>query len=396
MIRGRIRACCVAAGIAAVPARGSDVVVHTFQGGSDGANPQSPLISDQSNNLYGTTVQGGSGTNCHSGDSGGCGTVYRLAPDGTETVLYAFTGGCDGANPNGGLVADQAGNLYGTTAKGGDCSSDEGFGTVYKLAADGTETVLHSFSGGTDGEYPSSSLTIDRKDNLFGEAAGGGKNQCCGVVFRASPVGRLKVLHTFSGGSEGGIPAGGMIMDKSGNLYGTTSHGGGTGCNPSGCGTVFKLAPDGTLSVVYAFQGVSDGAFPEFGVVADRSGNLYGATVAEGAGRNGTVFKVTPEGTESVLYSFPFGSVYKPAAGVILDKVGNLYGLAATSQSRHCSECGLVFKITPNGTETQVGKFKGLGGRDPAASLLLKNEVLYGTAVVGGTFGYGVVFSMEK
>jgi len=214
-----------------ISVQGSERALYAFKGGSDGANPYSGVILDGAGNLYGTTVNGGS-ENCQYG----CGTVFRLAPGGNETVLYAFTGGADGSDPFRGLVRDKNGNLYGTTLLGGGY----GYGAIFKLAPDGTETVLHSFSGGNDGANPYAGLIRDSAGFLYGTTTAGGANGK-GAVFQLAPDGTLKVLHSFTGGKDGTSPYAGLIRDKKGHLYGTTYGGGGTGCNGTGCGTVFKL-----------------------------------------------------------------------------------------------------------------------------------------------------------
>ena len=218
------------------------------------------------------------------------------------TTLYPFTGtgSGDGAYPNAGLIADPAGNLYGTTQVGGadpSCNQAPGCGTVFQLTASGTLTVLHSFIG-SDGEQPFAGLIADAEGNLHGTTWGGGANGR-GTVFQLDTSGTLTVLYSFTGGSDGGDPTAGLIADAAGNLYGTTLEGGTTGsCNrPYGCGTVFQLTPSGTLTVLHSFTG-SDGASPEAGLLADAAGNLYGTTHSGGAGTScvqgcGTVFELT-------------------------------------------------------------------------------------------------------
>jgi uncharacterized repeat protein (TIGR03803 family) len=227
-----------------------------------------------------------------------------------ETVLYSFKGGSDGSNPAAGLIVDSSGNLYGTTFNGGGgsgCGSDFGCGTAFKLAPDGTETVLHAFTGGSDGGLPEAGLIADGSSNLYGTAYQGGASNL-GVVFKLAPDGTETVLYSFKGGGDGGVPAGTLIADSSGNLYGTTSEGGGSGCFGNGCGTVFKLAPDGTETVLHAFTGGSDGAHPNVALIADGAGNLYGTTGGGGITLCyegcGTVFKLAPDGTETVLHAF--------------------------------------------------------------------------------------------
>jgi uncharacterized repeat protein (TIGR03803 family) len=322
---------------------------------SDGAGPGSGgsgVIADASGNLYGTTEFGGAVS--YPG-----GTVFKVTPTGSETVLYSFTGGSDGSLPNAGLIADAAGNLYGMTNAGGVVCIGIGCGVVFEVTPSGTETVLHRFTFG-DGATPvAGSLIADAAGNLYGTtSAGGTGNQ--GTVFQLMPSGTLTVLYTFTGGSDGAAPSAGLIADGVGNLYGTASAGG-----TSGNGTVFKVMPSGTETVLYSFcpGGVTctDGVNPEANLIADAAGNFYSTTqnggspnVCGGGVGCGTVFKLTPSGTETVLYSFcPGGGSCTdgagPVAGLIADAAGNLYG---TTSAGGTSGHGTVFKVTPSGTES--------------------------------------------
>lgn len=383
-------------------------VLHAFAGGNDGINPQAGLIADKAGNLYGTTVEGGNG--CSGGYT--CGTVFELAPDGTETVLHAFTGGNDGYFPQAALIQDKAGNLFGTTDEGG---ANYGGGTVFKLAPDGTETVLHTFTGGNDGDSPQAGLVEDKAGNLYGTTTIGGAgcgnrySTGCGTVFEVAPDGTETVLHAFAGGNDGFSPRAGLILDKAGNLYGTTTEGGGAGCEYYGCGTVFKIAPDGTETVLYAFAGGNDGEEPEAGLIEDKAGNFYGTT-AMGGGTGcqqiallgcGTVFKLTPDGTETVLYSFTGknGDGDLPLAGLIRDKAGNFFGTTTQGGGNGClAGCGIVFKLAADGTETVLYAFgSGSLGAEPFAGLIEgAHGRLYGTTYKGGKYGYGTVFRLRK
>jgi len=240
---------------------------------SDGALPSGPLIADSSGNLYGTTTAGPFG-----------GTVFKLAPDGRETVLYAFCrqSNCsDGSEPVTGVVADSAGNLYGTTFSGG--AND--YGAVFKLASDGTETVLHSFcqpKSCEDGANPSSGVIMDSGGNLYGSTLlGGTGSDNCGVVYKIAADGTETILHDFSG-TDGCTPAG-LAFDGNGNILGVTSSGGsGAKCPSEGCGTVFKLAPGGTETVLLNFWKTSLGRMPVDPLTRDPSGNWYGTTLIGG------------------------------------------------------------------------------------------------------------------
>jgi uncharacterized repeat protein (TIGR03803 family) len=382
-------------------------VLHEFHSGADGAFPVASLVIDNMGNLYGTTVAGGGGGEC--GNFTDCGTVFKVTRTGTETILHTFIGGCDGANPRSGFVMDDAGNMYGTTQIGGVCNNALGFGTVYKLTPSGTVSLLYIFQGGADGENPVGNLAADGQGDLYGAASGGDPNGCsggCGLVFRVTPQGAKTDAYAFRGGADGQWPYGDVIIDTGGNIYGTTLSGGGSGCNGQGCGTVFKVAPNGTETVLYAFQGGADGWYPENGVVMDGAGNLYGTTETGGSSDAGTVFKVTPAGAHSVLYSFLGGADGgDPQAGVILDGSGNLYGTTyGGGTGKGCKSsggCGVVFEVTPDGTETVLHTFDKnknphLGAYPAAALLLGRKGSLYGTTLKGGHHNNGVVFELKR
>jgi len=306
-------------------------VLHAFIG-TDGANPVAGLVMDGSGNLYGATGQGGSG-------SGGEGTVFELVPSGsgtwTESVLHTFTGGSDGAHPFSGPVEDNAGNLYGTTNRGG--ASDDG--TIYKIDSSGNETVLYSFGGSPDGAYPYGALIMDSSGNLYGTTGEGGTSNL-GAVFEFSTAGQLTVLHSFTGGEQGAYPNGALLFDSSGNLYGTTNEGG-----LGNHGTVFKIDSSNNFSVLYEFHGEKNGFSPESALVTDGQGNFYGTSNEGGdADKDGTIFKLTAAGVESILYEFPAGGAGAyPYSGVVMDASGNLYG--ATINGGHTNS-GVVYKLT--------------------------------------------------
>ncbi|HEY3778975.1 MAG TPA: choice-of-anchor tandem repeat GloVer-containing protein [Rhizomicrobium sp.] len=364
-------------------------VLYSFGGKSgDGYNPTGRLLRDAGGNLYGATFNGGTGV-C---DQTNCGTVYRLAPDGTETVLHSFAGPYgDGGEPYGaGPIADRKGNLYGTTYEGGT----HNFGAIYKLAPKGKETLLYSFTGTDDGGAPMGGL-VRSGGNLYGTTIGGGAYRE-GTVFKLARDGTESVLHSFGSGSDGVAPyQGGLVADNAGNLYGTTSTGGAYG----GGGTVFRVAPDGTEMVLYSFTGYSDGLGPYSGVILDKQGNIYGTTVlggGTGCGENGcgTVFKLAPDGTETVLHAFTGGSDgSQPIGDLVIDKEGNLYG---TTDSGGAGYEGVVFKLTPDGTETVLHAFNGGDGDSPVGGLILYEGNLYGTTAGGGANNAGTVFEVTK
>jgi uncharacterized repeat protein (TIGR03803 family) len=284
-------------------------------------------------------------------------TFTMLSPVGAaraqdDVILHAFTGGTDGAGPYGGLIADKEGNVFGTTLGGGDACHDGGCGTVFQIAPDDTETILYAFGNGKKFYLgPLAGLIADKDGNLYGTTVGGGNfnayhcgNSGCGTVFELAPDGTETTLYAFEGKSDGSEPYAGLIRDKPGNLYGTTLFGGNANCH-AGCGTVFRIAPDGTETVLYSFKGGSDGEYPDGGVIADKAGNLYGTTSAGGANAAGTAFKLSPDGKEKVLHAFTGGSGgAEPYAGLILGKGGNLYGTTLEGGDPSCA-CGTVFEI---------------------------------------------------
>lgn len=371
-------------------------VLHSFSG-SDGASPWAGLVMDSSGNLYGTTDFGGSNA-C----VGGCGTVFKLDTSGRLTVLHRFSGS-DGASPTTDLVIDSSGNLYGTTGAGGssDCAY-YGCGTVFKLDTSGTLTVLHSFSGFSDGGWPYAGLVMDSSGNLYGMTVTGwgGSNACllygCGTVFKLDTSGSgFTVLHVIAGyPPDGGLPSGALVIDSSGNLYGTTL-GGGAFSNACGgaCGTVFKLDTSRRLTVLHSFSG-GDGANPYGGLVLDTSGNLYGTTVGGGSdacfNRCGTVFKLDTSGNGfTVLHSFSGSDGQWPYGGLALDSSGNLYGTTAAN--------GTVFKLDTSGNNfTVLHRFASSDGSWPLSRLAIDSSGnLYGTASMGGSSNQGTVFEIS-
>jgi uncharacterized repeat protein (TIGR03803 family) len=314
---------------------GKQTALYSFAGlGGDGEDPYiGTLARDAAGNLYGTTSLGGIyDQSCFLG----CGIVYKVDENGEETVLHRFSGtGVDGFSPGSGVVRDSSGNLYGTTEFGGTF----GQGTVYKVDANGKETILYNFSGGTDGGVPIAGLTLNPKGNLFGTATSGGID-FAGVVFQVDPSGTETVLYSFTGGTDGGTPSGGLVQDSAGHLYGTTSFGG-----ANGFGTVFEITSIGAETVLHSFTGGADGVTPGYAsLVRDAAGNLYGTTPGGGAHSVGTVFKVDTKGVETVLHAFDQADGYLPNGTLALDSKGNLYG---TTVYGGAYGGGVVFKIAP-------------------------------------------------
>lgn len=360
-------------------------VLYSFQNTTDGSNPQVGLYS---NAIYGTTFLGGDPT-C------ACGTVFELTTTGTFTTLYSFVG-TGGANPIGGLLADTKGNLYGTTSQGGA----ESAGTVFKLSPPAqsggawTETVIHSFKGGTDGAHPDAGLTADSAGNLYGTTNQGGAFNY-GTVFKLTK-GKESVLYSFSGSPDGANPYAGVILDSAGNLYGTTNSGG-----ASNSGTVFKLTPQGAETVLHSFNGTTDGAFPSSTLAMDASDNLYGTanqggSQQAGSQQEGTIFEVASTGKFSVLHTFttrPKGA--NPAAGVILYSDGNLYG--TTTEGGDSDDDGTIFDLNPaTGSFTLLHTFaSGNYGNYPYTGLISDSAGnFYGATESGGTGRRGLVYKI--
>jgi uncharacterized repeat protein (TIGR03803 family) len=348
----------------------------------DGAQPTGNLVLDSEGNLYGTTTWGGAVVPA-------LGTVFKVTPSGTETVLHTFTGGADGSEPYfAGVVFDKAGNLYGTTDNGSAYVA----GTVFKLTPTGTETVLYTFSyNSPNGTFPMAGVVLDKAGNLYGTTAAGGATNH-GTVFKLTPAGTETVLYSFKGGKDGCSQYGGVVLGSNGDLYGTTS---GEGC--SSLGTVFKLTPTGTETVLHRFvSNPKDGSDPKAGLVIDSKGNLYGTTYYGGTHGYGTVFKVTPTGTETVLHSFTGLDGENPQASVIRDTAGNIYG---TTYIGGANNYGTVFKLTPTGTETVLHSFAGYpaDGAYPLTGVVLDTKgILYGATYGGGAYALGMVFKLVQ
>jgi uncharacterized repeat protein (TIGR03803 family) len=315
---------------------GAETILHSFAGFSegDGSTPKAALIRDSAGNLYGTTEYGSN----HEG--AGTGTVFKLDSAGAETILHYFSGSTDGADPVAALLLDSAGNLYGTTMFGG-----LGYGTVFKVAATGGESVLYAFTGKADGSRPLAALVSDSSGNLYGTTQLGGTDSL-GVVFKLASSLEETVLHNFDGSDSDETPTTPLLRVGS-TLYGTTSgvaHGGQQG------GTVFEINSRGQEKVVHQFvpRSKTDGSEPSSGVVRDSAGNLYGTTASAGASGFGTVWKVDTSGHETILYNFTGGTDGKIPYGIIRDAKGNLYGVTQAggdTTGNGCS-CGTVWELT--------------------------------------------------
>lgn len=370
-------------------------LIYSFTGGNGGEYLDTELVRDSAGNLYGTSVQGG---------MFGSGTVFQITPAGAHTVLYSFTGGADGGEPYKGVTLDAAGNLYGTAVTGGSGSCEGGCGVVFELTnSDGTWTqnVIHAFTG-NDGSGPGSPVSFDRHGNIYGTTPTGGAYNM-GTVYRLAPDGsggwKFRVIHTFTGGADGGGgSAGRILIDAAGNLYGVCTVGG-----ANGFGTVYEMSAvkgQWELTTLYAFEDQPDGALPYGAVAFDKLGNLYGTTYYAGANDQGTVYKLTRTNgtwTERVLYNFKGGADgSSPISGLVFDASGNMYG--TTSAGGAACDCGVIFKMTRSASgswsESVVYRFPGSPQAGTAYNGLVADSAgnFYGTTVNGGADNDGAVY----
>jgi uncharacterized repeat protein (TIGR03803 family) len=334
--------------------------LYSFLGNDDGGNPNARLVIGPDGSLFGTTIQGG-GSGCM---GNGCGTVLNLRPPQhtspkvlagwSETVLYRFAGGNDGAMPEAAdLVFDQAGNLYGTTDVGGGSKCMEHCGTVYELTLSNgkwTENILHVFGQSGDGDEPYAGVIFDKAGNLYGTTAAGGAHRQGSVyqLMRSGSGWTERLLYSFQGASDGQFPFSGLIMDEAGNLYGNTCCGG-----PYNGGTAFEVtAGNWAFNLLYSLGAPGTGQGPEGSFVMDSSGNLYGTASSGGAYGFGAVFKLSPGNggwTYTSLHDFcaggfPCNDGYTPMGNLALDSAGNLYGTAANGGA---FGDGVVWAIKP-------------------------------------------------
>jgi len=426
---------------AVASAQWKEKVLYSFQGIPDGDQPVGAVVFDAAGNLYGATTLGGADT-CPG--IAQCGIVYKLQPPAkkggpwSETELYIFKGQKfnDGETPVGGVIFDTAGNLYGTTAYGGSggcilLGGVVGCGTVYKMTPPKTkggrwtESVVYSFQGGTDGDFPSGDLTFDSAGNLYGATQyGGGFGSCnapffqfCGTIFRLSPPktkgGKWteKVLYSFKSGTDGANPNGGLLFDSKGAIYGTAYSGGGTSnCYADGvvgCGTVFQLTPPSKRGgvwdevTIHRFRGGSeDTNTPMAGLIWDKNGHLYGTTAGgqNSGGDDGAIYRLAPpskgrsQWVETLLHRLGGAEGVSPMAGLIFDEVGQLFGTASVGGTHGG---GTVFRLNPNRpgawTLSVLHAFSGTpDGSYPTARITFdKSGNIYSTTQQSGRTGGG-------
>jgi hypothetical protein len=397
----------------AATATKTESLLHSFGGGNDGAYPKPSLVALNSL-FFGTTGNGGNG-GC--AKVGGCGTAYTVDAKGNYTVIATFKSGTDGEAP-GQLLLDGT-TLYGTTSYGGSsgCTlkhgNTTGCGTIFQLSPSGTETVLYRFPGAAQGALPASGLT--KLNGLFyGETAAGGKDGCyyadqpgCGLIYSVTKSGEVKVIYSFAGGIDASSPVSGLTAYK-GDLYGTGTAG---GRNPScgttssyTCGAVFKVTTSGTETVLHRFTGTKgDGAYPDTALVL-LDGKFYGTTATGGTQDCaitgyfmgcGTVFEITPSGTERTIHNFGKGSDGRYPTGLFVLH-GVLYGTTAGGgDGCEAYACGTFFKMTPSGHETILYSFPGKpNAAGPSSPFLYQNGTFYGVSQGGGSQGLGTVFGL--
>ncbi len=423
----------------ALPNPAQATTMYTFKGAPDGSGPAATLLVDKSGAIFGTTAGGGTAKGCLGG-CGTVFKLARSGAGYKETTIYSFGGALnhDGDFPAGGLIEDTSGSLYGTAEYQGGGSGCQGLGCgiVYKLThtrTGYTETVLYVFRGGADGANPTGSVLMDAAGALYGTTLAGGYTAAlcapvtCGTVFKLTPSGSgyaESVIHRFKGRKDGGLPYGALIADAKGALYGTTSYGGG-GCSEFTCGTVFKLTPAGALgrsgyrkTTLHAFRsGANDGAQPMAGLAVDGAGVLYGTTrygggttCASGAGC-GTVFELTPARSgysEGPIYRFmpasrQWDGIF-PQAPVIVAADGAVFGTTLAGGRGPRGGDGIVFELTPSPSgyvESVLLEFLGAtNGQSPMAGLAFgPGDALFGTADSGGSGcnqqGCGTAFKLS-
>ncbi len=372
------------------------------RGCTDGSYPFAALVQATNGNLYGTTLEGGL--------DGFSGTVFTITPSGTLTTLHSL-GSSHGSEPYAGVVQATDGNFYGTTTYGGGDACSAGCGTVFETTPTGALTTLYRFcsqSGCPDGAHPTGTLVQATNGNFYGTTCGSicSGPDSSGTVFEITPTGTLTTLYSFcsqNGCPDGESPSSGLIEATDGNFYGTTAYGGANGLD---YGTVFKVTPSGTLTTLYTFcsrSGCPDGSYP-YTLVQATDGYFYGTTQYGGTNNYGTVFKITSGGTLTTLYNFCSQSGCTDGEGpaaLVQATDGNLYGTTEFGGVSSCElGCGTVFKMTAAGTLTTLYSFCSEGGcpdgQYPGGALAQDTSGnFYGTTFEGGANRRGTVFSLS-
>lgn len=333
--------------------------IHQFNSQTDGAFPEGSVLRDSSGNIFGTTTLPGS--------------VFKIDRRGKESVFF-INGGPLGNFPSGSLAQDSAGNLYGLAEQGSG-----GAGVLFKLSPQGEETVLFAFQGGlhsTSPKEPAGGVLLGKDGDIFGAAQFGNKQTCeigCGSIFRLDAAGNMHFLHIFTGGLDGANPIGPLVNDVNGNLYGVAQSGGDLTCPEffltpgAGCGVVFKISRNLKFTVLHRFAGGADGAVPQGGLLLDAAGNLFGTAVKGGIAENGTVYEIAQDGTYTVVHRFTQAEARNPNGGLVSDLAGNLFG---TAQLGGDQNLGTVFQLDPDGSVKVLHNFQGLeDGAVPMAGL---------------------------
>jgi len=372
-------------------------VLYTFTNGVGGAL-SAGLMQDTSGNVYGTTVNGG---------TNGWGSIYQMSRLGTLTPLHSFKGGVDGGGPYAALAQGTNGLFYGTAQVAGT----NGYGAVFQVSSNGSFTSLYSFHAlvganltNVDGATPKYALTLGTNGNFYGTASQGGTNGQ-GTVFEVTHQGEVTVLYSFSNSVDGAAPSGPLLQFTNGLLYGTSIGGG-----SNGHGTVFQVTAAGNVTAIYSFTNGIDGGAPQAGVIDGQDGYLYGTCKIGGANGTGTVFKITPGGNLTPLYSFgpstnypdlewhPYNADGIAPRTLILGADGNFYGVAYYGGQ---NGSGTIFQLTPGGVFTVLYTFNfdqssgtNSDGANPVGLLQATDGSFYGTAYEGGAAGGGTFFRL--
>jgi|HubBroStandDraft_2_1064218.scaffolds.fasta_scaffold32066_2 uncharacterized repeat protein (TIGR03803 family) len=401
---GLLRMGCIILAFCAVTALGSAAqtftVLYSFCALSrcaDGENPQAALLQTTDGSFYGTTSLAG---------AYGFGTIFKITASGSLTTLYDFDG-TDGAYPRGALIQATDGSLYGTSSCGGGpnyVGPGPCHGTIFKIPSGGTPTALYGFcsqTNCTDGAHPLAGLIQSTDGNFYGTTYGGGANGY-GTIFRITAEGALTTIYSFCSQvncSDGSSPSAGLLQATDGNFYGTTQGGGSGTCGTTNsCGTLFQLTPSGVLTTLYNFcsqVNCADGGSPSAGLIQATDGNIYGITPGGGANGYGTIFQITAEGALTTLHSFITDGITSAPNQLLEASDGSLYGTTYGGTD----EYGTIFKITLGGTFTTVHSFdRNYGAWSKAGLIQASNGSLYGTTWSGGAAacgGGGTVFSLD-